>query len=272
MHARGGTMTIAFPIWAGLLGLVLGSFYAASALRYVHDLPFFRRRSACPGCGRVLRPKELVPVVSWFVLRGRCAGCKGKISPFYPLVESISGLAAALLAARYGNTPAFWACLAFCGVLLTASAIDAVIQTLPDILTVGGAALVCPLMVWTTALTWRDSLSGALLGLALAGGLHLFFRHARKKTALGLGDVKLFLLLGGACGWQSLPLICLISSLTALAALILVHLRAAASSGDGSGRSIFDRPIPFGPFLSLSALVYLLYGRDIQLWLLLHLY
>lgn len=80
------------------------------------------------------------------------------------------------------------------------------------------------------------------------------------------------MLLGGACGWQSLPLICLISSLTALTALILLHLRAAANSGDGPGRSIFDRPIPFGPFLSLSALVYLLYGRDIQLWLLLHLY
>lgn len=254
-----------FIALAGLLGLILGSFYAACAYGYIHGLPFFRPRSVCPRCGVTLRARDLVPVASWLALRGRCAACGGRISFFYPLVESISGLCAVLLAARFGLAAAFWVQLAFCGVLITVSTIDARIAVLPDALTLGGALILCPLMVWSTALTWRDSLAGALLGFAMAGGLYLFFHHVRKKTALGLGDVKLFLLLGGVCGWQGLPVICLVSSLTAATALVLLHLRAIGNGGNSSGLSIFARPIQFGPFLSLGAFVYLLWGAECQL-------
>ena len=263
-------MESAFPVLAGILGLVLGRFYAACAYGYIHGLPFFRPRSVCPRCGVTLRARDLVPVASWLALRGRCAACGGCISLFYPLVESVSCLCAVLLAVRFGVSPAFWVQLALCGVLITASAIDARIAVLPDALTLGGALVLCPLMVWSTALTWRDSCAGALLGFALAGGLHLFFRYVRKKTALGLGDVKLFLLLGGVCGWQGLPGICLISSVTAASALILLHLRAAGNDGNGSGPSIFARPIPFGPFLSLGAFTYLLWSGSGQFRLILH--
>lgn len=256
-----------FAPFAFLFGLIMGSFSTACVHRWLHEISLLSpARSFCPRCQATLRWWENVPLLSYLLLRGRCAHCKESISWRYPALELLSGLWGLALAYKFGPGWAFAALFVLGGMLLTASFIDLESFLLPDIITLPGTLLA---LVAATFLlgpgsgpdAWLASGKTALLGAAIGGGgfwvLRLGYQLLRGAEGLGLGDVKLMLLLGALVGPLGLPLLVLLAGVAALLASIIYMIR----SGQGG-----KTPIPFGPFLSLAGMVYVLWGQEIWLW------
>lgn len=210
--------------------------------------------SSCPHCNHEIRPWENIPVISYLFLRGKCSGCKAKISPRYPLVELSCGLLSAYIAWHFGFGWQAAGMLVLAWGLLAMSLIDADHQLLPD-------SLVLPLL-WLGLIAnhfgFFTSLGDALWG-AVAGYLSLWsvfwlFKLITGKEGMGYGDFKLLAMLGAWGGWQILPLTILLSSVVgAVLGVIMLRLRDANTS----------TPIPFGPYLAIAGFIALLWGKQI---------
>jgi leader peptidase (prepilin peptidase)/N-methyltransferase len=217
-------------------------------------------RSACPACGRPIRAVENVPVVSWLALRGRCAGCKARISPRYPVVELLTGL---LFAATVALLP--WPGQALAGLVLTAvlvalAFIDLDQQLLPDALTLPllWAGLLYNLAAGDAAFaTLPDAVAGAVAGYLSLWLVYHGFRLATGKEGMGYGDFKLLGALGAWLGWQMLPVIILLSA--AVGSVVGLSMLAL-------GRGTRNTAIAFGPFLAAAGWIAMLYGDAIVRW------
>ncbi len=258
MPVPAASSSLAFPAFAALLGLVLGSFCNVCIWRHVSGESIVYPPSHCPECGHPLLAWELVPLLSWLALRGRCSHCRKPISLRYPLVEALTAIIAALLACRFGPSPAFVALLLLSCAFVIASGIDALTLTLPDRYTLGTALPAFFCSVALLGMPWNDCLAGGLLGAGLFWLVQTAFKRLRGVDGLGFGDVKLMLPLGFLSGAWLLPLTVLAAGLSALAfALPAALLR---------GHDLRGLRIPFGPFLCLGAFVSLMWGRQIFFW------
>lgn len=244
----------AFPAAAALLGLVLGSFYSVCVSRGIRETSIVSPPSHCPECGHRLRPWELVPVVSYLLLRGRCAACRKPISPLYPLIELASAAWAGLCALHFGPSWFFLGYLALGGLFIIASGIDFAVYLLPNYLTYPAAVLGIALGALDPAIGPVLAGVGAALGFGVFWLLAAAYRTAKGVDGLGGGDVKLMLSIGGAVGGLGLPYAVLMGSLAALVASPYYVL------GRGKDRQM---PIPFGPFLCLGGMIQMLYGQRI---------
>lgn len=207
--------------------------------------------SACPSCGRKIRPWENIPLLSYLALRGRCAGCRTRISPQYPAIELLTGGLTALVAWRFGWTPACAGAMILVWTLIAAAAIDTVNYLLPD-------ALILPLLwlgllfnTWHAFVPLKDAVIGAAAGYLVLWLVFQVFRLLTGKEGMGRGDFKLLACLGAWLGWRMLPLIVLAAA--ALGALI-------GGAWLLSGRRGREHPIPFGPFLAAAGLLALFAG------------
>ena len=261
----------------GLLGLLVGSFLNV----VIHRLPRMMEqewreqcssineeappspaapynlvvpRSACPSCGHMISAWENIPVISWLILRGRCAHCKTPISPRYPVVEALTGMISGFIAWHFGFGPTALAALVFAWALIALTFIDFDTQLLPDSITQP--------LIWLGLLFNLNGffvgLDSALIG-AIAGYLTLWsvywlFKLVTKKEGMGYGDFKLLAAIGAWLGWQILPIVILLSSIVGAVVGISLILFA------GHGRQI---PIPFGPYLAGGGLIALLWGKQI---------
>ncbi|HUN26092.1 MAG TPA: A24 family peptidase [Steroidobacteraceae bacterium] len=216
-------------------------------------------RSACPACKAPITALQNVPILSYLVLKGRCAACGARISLRYPLVEALTGVVSAALAWKLGYGWALPAALLLTWFLIALAFIDLDRQLLPDCLTLpliwiglaaslfGPQAEGAPLPV-----DLRSSVIGALAGyLSLWSVFHLF-RLLTGKEGMGYGDFKLFAALGAWLGWQLLLPTILLSAV--VGAVVGVGVLAVG----GKDRST---PIPFGPFLAASGWLMLLFGH-----------
>ncbi|MHB1619569.1 MAG: prepilin peptidase [Sulfuricella sp.] len=211
-------------------------------------------RSACPSCGHMIPAWENIPVISWLILRGRCAHCKTPISPRYPIVEAFTGLISGYVAWRFGFGPTALAALLFAWTLIALTFIDFDTQLLPDSITQP--------LIWLGLLlnlngffTGLDSaLVGAVAGYLSLWSVYWLFKLVTKKEGMGYGDFKLLAAIGAWLGWQMLPLVILLSSLVGAVVGLSLILFA------GHGRQI---PIPFGPYLAGGGLIALLWGKPI---------
>ncbi len=234
---------------AALLGLALGSFCSAWAWRIVRGESIVRGRSRCAACGRVLAPKDLIPLLSWLALRGRCRCCGEPISPRYPAAELVSGAYYVSVLLRYGLTIDALRLLILGSLLLTASLVDLDAMELPDGL-LAAAALSALLRLPGG---WRSALLGAL---AVAGPLLLLVLVADAlagRETMGGGDVKLVALLGLHFGpAQTLLLLILACALGLLLGAVWKKTGGAL--------------LPFGPALSLAAWLTALAGGPLMDW------
>jgi len=245
---------------AVVTGLVLGSFYNVVIYRLPRRLSPLAPRSFCPSCERTLEARDLVPLLSYVVLGGRCRFCKSRISVAYPLVEAGTALGFAVLAARSGLgwEWAFYAL--FFSLLVMISAIDLSHRVIPNVLTgsgvLGGAALLlasggAPL-----------SLQSAGLGLLVGGGTMLVI-VLLSFGGMGAGDMKMAALMGFYLGWPGVAVALFASfCIGALVGLMLIILRI-------KGRK---DAIPFGPFLALGSLIALFWAEPLIDWYLGYLY
>ncbi|NLW80608.1 MAG: prepilin peptidase [Desulfovibrionales bacterium] len=248
-----------FPAIALFLGLCLGSFYNVCVHRYLTGQSIVWPGSHCPACGHVLSWWENIPVFSYIILKARCRSCQGVIHWRYPAVELLSGLLALLLALKFGPSLAWVAYMVFAGIFLVASFIDLDSFILPDMLTYPAAIL-----AWATPfclpVSWFETLWGSIAGAGAFLLLQQGYLRLRGLEALGTGDIKLMLSLGALVGLSKLPIMVLLSAVSGLL-VALAYLRRP----DGEG---LRTAIPFGPFLCLGAVLTLLWGEELQGWLL----
>ncbi|MGX7004551.1 prepilin peptidase [Caballeronia sp. KNU42] len=212
-------------------------------------------RSACPHCGHVLRAWENIPVVSYALLRGRCAKCKARVSPRYPLTELATALFAALSLFAFGPTLIALAAFGLCATLLAASLIDFDTRYLPDTLTLPllWAGLIVNLSD-TAFVPLREAVIGAIAGYLFLWCVYWLFRLVRGVEGMGYGDFKLLGALGAWLGWQALPQMVLVS---AVAGAIF------GLAATGIGKMRFEEPLPFGPFLAAGGVITLFFGTPL---------
>lgn len=217
-------------------------------------------RSECPTCLNQLGAVENIPVLSWLVLRGKCRHCKTSISIRYPFVELLTGLLFALCAYHFGfEWPLFFA-LIFTAYLVSSSFIDYDHKILPDQLTLQliwfGLLAIVMISSDGSAPSYAPDLQSSVLG-ALAGYLSLWsiywlFKFMTGKEGMGHGDFKLLAAIGAFVGYQLLPLVIILSSVSGvLLGVIMIVFHS-------KGR---DFKIPFGPFLAIAGWITLLWGE-----------
>jgi leader peptidase (prepilin peptidase)/N-methyltransferase len=213
----------------------------------------FTPRSACPQCKAPITALQNVPVVSWLVLRGKCANCRTPISARYPLVEVLGGALGLLVASHYGYSAALAFALVYVWVMLALTFIDLDTQLLPDDLTLPllWAGLIANAFGVFTDL--RSAVFGAAGGYMILWSVYWAFRLIARKEGMGFGDFKLLAAIGAWTGWQVLPVAIIVSAgLGAVIGSLVLWLSKKGS----------DTRIPFGPYLALGGIVALLWGRE----------
>jgi len=219
----------------------------------------FTPPSRCPACQAPVRAWQNIPVVSWLLLRGKCAGCATRISPRYPLVEILGGALAALMAWRFGYSWALAAALVYAWALLALTFIDYDTQLLPDDITL---PLLWLGLIANTQGLFTDlpsAVVGAAAGYLVLWTVYWLFKLIARKEGMGYGDFKLLAAIGAWTGWQVLPFVIVLSA--GLGAVI-GSIALWASRKDAGSR------IPFGPFLALGGIGALVWGpQAIHAWL-----
>lgn len=256
-------------------GLAVGSFLNVCIVRMPEDRSVVWPGSACPACGTAIKAYDNVPVLAWLWLRGRCRACGSRISPLYPIVELLTGLVAWLIFQRFvpgpeahdpGHFAAFFVFFLFAAMLIAQTFIDVRHYIIPDELSiyavpVGVAA--SALLAWLGfpgAIGWKGSVVGALVGGGLLGSVMGLYWLVRREEGMGFGDVKLLAMMGAFLGaLPAVPFILFLASVAGAA----VGLPLALARGSG-----LRAALPFGPFLALGAIVYLLHGPELlERWL-----
>ncbi len=242
-------ITITLYIFIALLGLCVGSFMNVCILRIPAGESIVTGPSHCMSCGRPLKWYELIPLFSWLALRGRCHGCRAKISAQYPLVEAANGALWLVVLYRLGfNVEALLGCL-LGSVLLVASVIDARTREIPT----GTTVFIAVLGAARAAVfypEWRSS----LLGLSVSA-LMLIILIVSGGGAIGGGDVKLMagagLFLGFGRTLLAFFLACVLGS--------VIHIARMKLAGAG-------RDLALGPYLSAGIMIALLWGNAMISW------
>ena len=212
-------------------------------------------RSACPACGHRITALENIPVVSYLALRGRCRGCGAKISVRYPIVEACTALLSGLVAWHFGFGLAALSALVLLWSLIALTCIDADTQLLPDSITLPLLWLGLIVNLNHTFTDLQSAVLGAVFGYLALWTVYWLFKLITKKEGMGYGDFKLLAALGAWLGWQTLPLIILLSSVVgAVVGIILIILARM-------GRNV---PLPFGPYLAMAGFIALLWGDGIM--------
>lgn len=236
------------------LGTVIGSFLNVCIYRLPQEQSIVSPPSHCPQCGERLRPWDLIPVLSWLFLRGKCRYCASSVSGRYTIVEMLTGLLFLLCFLVVGLSFELIKALIFASFLIIITFVDLDHQLILDrvLIWMAGAGVIINL--WIGA-----PMPGALnmLLAAAAGGGVLLLIAVLTRGGMGGGDIKFMAVLGLWLGWPYIIMVLLLSFVIGGAAglvLILFKLR---------GRKDF---IPFGPFIAIAAFITLLYGLDIMFW------
>jgi len=232
---------------AFLPALAVGSFLNVVASRLPEGRSVVSPPSACPHCGTEIRPRDNVPVLSWLLLRGRCRDCGGPISGRYPAVELATALLVAGCFADFGVSLHAAAGAVFCVALVVISAIDLEHRIVPNKIVLPAAAVVLALM-----LAWKLSIEWPVAGLGAS--LFLFLAALAYPRGMGMGDVKLALLLGFATG-KSVPVAVFGGMVAALVPSVVLLARHGAAAR--------KMAIPFAPFLALGGVVALFAGNHL---------
>jgi leader peptidase (prepilin peptidase)/N-methyltransferase len=265
------------------LGLVIGSVLTMVIDRVPERWPVFRPGPRCPHCEAPIATRHLVPVVSWFMLRGRCASCSERITVAYPIVEVVTAFAFAAAVVRFGphwTVVAYWL---FFATLIAVSVVDLFNYMIPDRIVFPslGASLV---LIVAISLYYDEpkAIAGALVGM-LAYAVMLGLPFVIRPNALGFGDVKLALVMGLFLGWTddylnsvrlvliSLVIGCLVG-LGIGAALFLARkatgrellIDPLVEAGELAPQSgLFGTTFPFGPALAIGASIGVLFAPQL---------
>jgi len=236
---------VLFAALSFAVGSCLGSFLNVLIHRLPRGESIVRPASRCPSCGRSIRPHENIPIASYFLLRGRCAGCGARISLRYPFVEALSGAGFAALALVDGPGIPLLRDLLLLSLLVPITFIDLDHRIIPDELSLGGLAAGI-LMALLPGGDWKGSLVGGLLGGGILYATAYLYEKATAREGMGGGDIKLIAMIGAFLGWKG--------------ALFTIFAGSLLGVGGGivamrKGEEGLKTAIPFGPYLCVAALL-----------------
>jgi leader peptidase (prepilin peptidase)/N-methyltransferase len=236
---------VMMAIAAFLVGACIGSFLNVVIHRLPRGESIVSPRSRCPGCGKVIRAWENIPIASFIILGGRCAGCGGTISWRYPVVEFLTatGFGAIFLLDGPG-IPLLRDLLFFC-LLVPIAFIDIDHRIIPDELSLGGLAAGL-LLSFLPGGEWKGSLMGALLGGGILYVTAFLYEKVRGAEGMGGGDIKLLAMIGAFVGWRGTLATIFFGAFLGATGGIL----AMRKGGEG-----LKTAIPFGPYLCVAALL-----------------
>lgn len=232
-----------------LYGIILGSFFNVVGLRIPLKESIVSPRSACPTCGHQLKPYELIPVISYLLQRGKCRGCKSRISPIYPIFELLTGLLFMTAPLVIGWSGELVVALTLISMFMIIIVSDIHYMLIPDKILIWFAGIfLLERVIWPLD-PWWDSLVGAVTGFLL-----LLIIALVSKGGMGGGDIKLYALLGLVLGFKLV-----------LLSFFFSTLFGAVIGGLALLFKIVKRrqPIPFGPFIAAGTLTAYYWGSEL---------
>lgn len=246
-----------------IFGLLIGSFLNVCIHRLPTGETIVTRRSYCPNCKNTIRWYDNIPILSYIFLLGRCRWCKGKISPRYIIVEILTASILVFLYRHFGIGTRFFVYGIFVSLLIVISFIDIKYRIIPDELSIVGIligfilSLIFPSLQGTV---YRlNALLNSFLGIVIGGviiySLGLLGNFLFKKESMGGGDVKLLAMIGAFIGWKMVIMTFFIAPIFGSIVGIILKLKKGAEL------------IPYAPYLSIGAVISILYGKSILAYL-----
>lgn len=210
--------------------------------------------SCCPKCNSAIKPWQNIPVISYLLLKGKCANCRTGISARYPIIEAVTGILSVVIAWYLGVSLQTLAALFFTWSLISLTMIDADHKLLPDQITLPLLWLGLLLNSFHVFVPLFDAIWGAIAGYLSLWSIYWAFKLLTGKEGMGYGDFKLLAALGAWMGWQALPQIILLSSL--VGAVVGITILIIQKKGSNTA-------IPFGPYLAAAGWIAFLWGDQI---------
>ncbi|GMT43111.1 MAG: type 4 prepilin-like proteins leader peptide-processing enzyme [bacterium] len=232
-----------------VVGACVGSFINVVIYRLPNGESVIRPRSRCPGCKERIKPWHNIPILSYFLLLGKCAQCGNKISGRYPMVEMMTALLFSACYARFGLTPAAVAYMGFSGALVAVAFIDIDHFIIPDVITLPGIVIGFACSYFLLPI----SIGNAFWGFLAGGGLFFLLAMA-VPGGMGGGDIKLMGMIGAFLGLKPALITIFAGSLIGAVGGIIGMIAF------GKGRK---SKIPFGPYLVMGALAALFFEREL---------
>ncbi len=240
-----------------VVGACFGSFANVIIYRLPKNLSVVRPGSHCYACGKSVRWYDNIPLISWWVLRGRCRDCQAPFSIRYWLVELITAVLFAGLYYYYGFTWTLLEYLIFAFGLVVCTFIDFDHMILPDEFTLSGILLGLLGAFLNPDRLFLESLWGVLFGGGFLWAIAYIYYAFTKREGMGGGDVKLLAWIGAILGWKAVPFVILLSS------IIGTFVGLGFSIGKNTG---LKTVIPFGPYLALASIIYIFGGSSLAQW------
>ncbi len=239
-------------LYAGVIGLVVGSYLNVLIYRIPMGKSTVLPRSRCTYCGGAIRFYDNLPVLSFVLLGGKCRHCKAPISLRYPSVELITATLFVLVVYHFGIRPALIPALIFVCLMILLAAIDLEHFLLPDKITLSGILVGLVLQPWNPRTTFIEAILGVLVGAGILILVINYWFWLRGDEGMGLGDVNMLALIGAFLGWQGVLTTLFLATLSgAVVGLLLLAV----------GRLGLQSRLPFGLFLAFGAIVSLFMGE-----------
>ena len=240
------------PLVFFVFGLIMGSFLNVCIYRIPRNKSIVYPPSSCPACGSKIKWYDNIPILSYIILKGKCRVCNSKISPVYPIVELLAAFYSLLVYLRFGLTIDTVFYLIFGYMLIVASFIDLFHLIIPDRISLG--LTVSGLVFGFINHDILHSVFGFVFGFVLLYIIAVLGKAIFKKEAMGGGDIKLLGAIGTFVGVKGVLFTLFVASF--LGSAVGISLIAL-------GEVKLSQRIPFGPYLSVSAAIYLFVGISI---------
>jgi leader peptidase (prepilin peptidase)/N-methyltransferase len=240
-----------------IFGLCIGSFLNVCIYRLPESKSIVQPRSMCPHCGALIRFYDNIPILSYIALKGKCRHCSASIALRYPVVELISGVFALGVYLKYGIGPETLIYFAFIASLLVITFIDIDHRIIPDVITLPGIPIFFAASFALRQISFVESILGILVG---GGSLFLvawLYHLLTKKEGMGGGDIKLLAMIGAVIGWKGVLFTIFVASAVGTLAGMLIMLKT---------RKTMKLAVPFGPFLAIGGITYILFGPQLINW------
>lgn len=250
-------MEIFYLIVFFVFGALLGSFANVVIYRLPKEESVVKPGSHCYSCKTPVKWYDNIPIVSWFILRGKCRHCGAKFSFRYALVEILMACLFALSFHYVGLSWSLVEYLLFIFGLVVCTFIDLDHMILPDEFTLSGIVIGLVGAYLNPQREFLDALFGVLMGGGFLWGMAYVYYLLTKQEGMGGGDIKLLAWIGALLGWKAIPFVIMSSAIIGS----VVGIIAARKQNAG-----LKTVIPFGPYLALGALMYLFGGETIALW------
>lgn len=241
-----------------IVGTCVGSFLNVCIYRIPENKSIVTPGSSCPNCSKSIPFYLNIPVLSYIILLGRCKFCKTPISIRYPLIESLTGGIALVTFLWFGPTLSSIYWFVFICTLLTLSFIDIDHQIIPDVISLPGIIIFASSFYFIPDMTVKKTLIGIFAGGGSLYAVALIYSLLRNKEGMGGGDIKLLAMIGAAIGIKGVFFTIFAGSLIGTLAGIFLMLYNRAAD--------MQLKIPFGPFLSAGAILYIFFGSDLIVW------